>query len=125
MDKKELRIGNLIKYNGYEYTVKTIEDDLITVEELEEAIEYYKPVELTSVWLDKFGFEKCSNSWYKSLRLTDSLYIMIDRENHTWITQYEAIDHYAIQIESLKYVHQLQNLYFFMSFGNNELEYSK
>ncbi len=123
MDKKELRIGNLIKYNGYDYTVKTIEDDLITVEELDEAIEYYKPVELTSDWLDKFGFKKCSNSLYKYLRLKDSLYLVIDRENNTWVTQYPSIDHYAIQIASLEYMHQLQNLYFFMI--NNELDYSR
>ena len=89
MEEKELRIGNYVN----------IEDTILSIDlqELYYNLSLMTPIPLTEEWLLKFGFEKAYETCYqyKDFILNDK-FIMMD------------ID---ITVQ-LKYVHQLQNLYF-------------
>lgn len=110
MKAEELRIGNGVHYKGVNFVVLTSDD----FKQLESDIELgiIKPIHLTEEWLLKFGFEyseareKISNGfeeWNKG-----SIYLG-DYNNKHYIL--EALDQGGIDVE-VKYVHQLQNLYF-------------
>ena len=97
MKASELRIGNWFKEDILEQTYAQI-----TAEQILDFYDYplddfYKPIPLTEEWLIKFGFEKAYETCYqyKDFILNDK-FIMMD------------ID---ITVQ-LKYVNQLQNLYF-------------
>lgn len=97
MKASELRIGNWFKEGILEQTYAQI-----TAEQILDFYDYplddfYKPIPLTEEWLIKFGFEKAYETCYqyKDFILNDK-FIMMD------------ID---ITVQ-LKYVNQLQNLYF-------------
>ena len=89
MEIKELRIGNYINIH-----------DTITQMELDDfhfSSSFMNPIPLTEEWLLKLGFEKAYETCYQYKDfILDDRFIMMD------------ID---ITIQ-LKYVHQLQNLYF-------------
>ena len=117
MKSKELRIGNFCKWNGPHYTEQATIASLDLTEVSFKCGDYgmvadLEPIPLTEEWLEKLGFW----SKYKSNHLKWSLYgfdidqISDEDENGNEIPQ-EQIFHYAYQYE-IKYVHQLQNLYF-------------
>ena len=89
MEEKELRIGNYVNIEGEIFKVD--------LQELYYNSSLMNPIPLTEEWLIKLGFEKAYETCYqyKDFILNDK-FIMMD------------ID---ITIQ-LKYVHQLQNLYF-------------
>jgi hypothetical protein len=105
MDIKELRVGNLL-YNGF--------NELIEVKNISHyntsgfLLETLKPIELTEEWLQKFGFELYDSVEFRHFY----------RKNDFDLNQdYQPIDFDCIEI---KYVHQLQNLYFALT--GKELE---
>lgn len=120
MDARELRIGNLIHANHYidgKFPPKevVVECDATTIKDCERYGEDFngEPIELTEDWLKRFGFR-----WVKSRRywqLTgfalyqDGVFYCADWSN----VKYKALDH-------IKYVHQLQNVYFILM--NKELK---
>jgi hypothetical protein len=96
----ELRIGNY-------YKPEILDDvlyDVITVEDISDLFydpidDYYSPIPLTKEWLLLFGFEE-SISWsFKGFYLGE---------------EKQGEYHYQLDggVVELKYVHQLQNLYF-------------
>lgn len=92
MKASELRIGNYVK-DPYNNTIR-----LVSVDKDASMI---RPIPLTEEWLLKFGFEKSGdhyNKWVDDVRafilLNDFTLCDID-----------------LKVE-IKYVHQLQNLYF-------------
>ena len=105
MDIKELRVGNLL-YNGF--------NELIEVKNISHyntsgfLLETLKPIELTEEWLQKFGFELYDSVEFRHFY----------RKNDFDLDEnYQPIDFDCIEI---KYVHQLQNLYFALT--GQELE---
>jgi hypothetical protein len=108
MDAKELRIGNCVKeikhnFNGVvrasDYHFEAIEDNEIDL----------FPIPLTEEWLLKFGFEKfITKDIYPTFALNDFNW----NDGILYIVGYSFINH-------IKYVHQLQNLYFALT--NEEL----
>jgi len=102
MKVTELRIGNLYFHeptNDYDEVRKN------TFDLIERNPECYKPIPLTEEWLIKFGFE--DNQKVKGVKYIDGV-IAIDciRYGKGWCL---ANDEYH---PNIKYVHQLQNLYF-------------
>ena len=105
MKAPELRIGNWINEKGKLKQVYSVSNH--------NAKDYskLKPTPLTEEWLLKFGFEKdecefSNTEWSKYVpHASMSFY---ETENG-----YQRLfdDHYDVGIE-IKYVHQLQNLYF-------------
>ena len=75
MKVQELRIGNLVDFDGINYKVETIDlggyiglSDIILFEQLH--IDDLKPIELTEEWLIRFGFKKYGNhSIIKGLKI--------------------------------------------------------
>jgi hypothetical protein len=136
MKANELRIGNYLE-------LPTRDEEIIIVEEIlrdnfiicnvtsnEWPITDYAPIPLTEEWLLKFGFEKPGDVWY-NLKF-NSLHYKYERhrrhgELSCTLSYYCCIgdgrrDGAYLGYE-LKYVHQLQNLYFALT--GEELEIKK
>lgn len=128
----ELRIGNLVLGNGIG-KVSTIAQEFklepfyIEVEDSEEMFtQYYEQeiagITLTKEWLLKFGLKSFDSGYmrsYYSGDTGDEIYgrgfcVSIDDENNCYwcLTTVEYGDSDWRSILELKYVHQLQNLYF-------------
>jgi hypothetical protein len=105
MDIKELRVGNLL-YNGF--------NELIEVKNISHyntsgfLLETLKPIELTYQWLDKLGFE------FKDAGDFGHYYSLEDFDLNQ---DYQPIN---FDCDEIKYVHQLQNVYFALT--GQELE---
>ena len=67
------------------------------------------PIPLTEEWLLKFGFEKDSDGYL--IYMKSRIFIEFTTRGHYEISEYDT---------EIKYVHQLQNLYFALT--GNELE---
>lgn len=95
MKASELRIGSKISKNNNIITVdaKTIFDIWIN-----DGLKIYDPIPLTEEWLLKFGFEKGSLIYFN---LNGEIVFKGDN----------AFRYFGLTVQ-LKYVHQLQNLYF-------------
>ncbi len=117
MKSSDLRIGNLVDLGNRIAKVTEINHlacVVVDLEETQDTIEDYERVKgiiLTEEWLEKFGFKRSG-----LYNLKDEVYIydeygLID-------TGFEYRFNYT-QIK-LKYVHQLQNLYFALT--EEELE---
>jgi hypothetical protein len=124
MKASELRLGNLITSDGEIFIVDEIRGDFVRAGALGiysagfHLDDYYIP--LTEEWLLKFGFEKFGSAGlvnrigYYSISLIDSL------SEHPSALQiwtgtapvfHISIEEYGYS-NNIKYVHQLQNLYF-------------
>ena len=116
MEAKELRIGNyyididdkLTELSGYELYQMTIKENTEILGETE-----FRPIPLTEEWLLKFGFVFDSYGEYcKGAYSLDNEYT--DKGVYIFVIQKET----CLDIE-IKYLHQLQNLYFALT--NEEL----
>lgn len=109
----ELRIGNFLKY-------KNINDlaivEIIHKQHFDCRDEYgiltpngsYKPIPLTEEWLLKFGFKKIKNTpWYREYRINKKNIVSFDKDDKEY-----SYFNLSSRLCTLKYVHQLQNLYF-------------
>ena len=100
MKANELRIGNIINHITGEITVKS--DDF---EHIEKDPCEYMDVELTEDWLIRFGYDKYGlNSFY----IYNGFFVEWDKKTNKW----DCYRNPDLDICSIKYVHQLQNLYF-------------
>ena len=112
MDSRELRIGNLLDRGDYICKVKTIEEEGLILEPINYKEEifverYIKPIPLTEDWLIKLGFFEKYGSCYN--RWNIKLFTLIDSEDDDGNLKGEFIFNGTLEV---KYVHQLQNLYF-------------
>lgn len=125
MEANEIRIGNWVNYtresskgvitgahtiNGIKHSNGWYVQVNDTWTEFPESIE---PIELTEVWLLKFGFEKRLGKFIGS-RFT----LGINPRTEDFILIIEQVDNtkqeffYLNSFHPIKYIHQLQNLYF-------------
>jgi len=122
MKANELRIGNFVKgkeMNVY-WTVEAIDSNSIFSFGKWRSLDAFEPIQLNIEWLLKFGFKY-------SLRLDD--FMFKDKNDIFEIQPYKKgflnsvvwCDNEILQ--ELKYVHQLQNLYF--ALNNEELTFIK
>lgn len=115
IEPKELRIGNFVsRVNGdsYQATVATISD-------LENGHLIVNPIPITKEWLNDFGFMEdedkgfipdedrhCTVLSFKNIDfafIEGNCYLWLEVESDTW---------YNMKWTKIKYVHQLQNLFF-------------
>lgn len=133
MKAEELRIGNFIEYyigeDGINWTLNTVDvEDLKWCDLYESDFnKHHRAIPLTEQWLERFGFEP--NGVYKSMRLPlerlrthgTRTFIVVAHDGDTWIelinrdkhNQYKELQSHCFQC---KYVHQLQNLYYALTF---------
>ncbi len=118
MKANELRIGNYINdeqtthiivgvdnYCIKSYWLKDVEKECL----YETQLNQIKPIPLTEEWLLKFGFEKDELGWF--FKENDYCSFGLFFKDNEWL--------FYISDTKIKYVHQLQNLYFALT--NNEL----
>lgn len=108
MDKKELRIGNLVM-NNFKRENDIVEID--TIDFVEDWFKLFKPIPLTEEWLLKFGLPYFSETEYYSIRFSIKGFDF---------QSYDSINAFAYNFGFddeiiIKYVHQLQNLYFVLT----------
>ena len=117
MKANELRIGNYVNYNGKDCVFGIY--DIVNLHDDEDCANLTNPIPLTEEWLLKFGFGRGEMDCEFIFRDSDS---MID-ESLIYYTDIGVLiidtDRDEIEINHVKYVHQLQNLYFALT--NNEL----
>ncbi len=114
MDAKELRIGNW--YEGSKGIQSQVTPDIYMNWEVNGC--WAKPIPLTEERLQEFGWEPCGSyvnavTWH--LDVLEAFSILKYYNGKMWLVDIEMNE-----IIELKYVHQLQNLYFALT--NEELK---
>ena len=117
----ELRINNYVYYNN-EYNelgviteIKTSLIPKINYVGINNRVDIYyqtkniNPILLSEKWLLNFNFEKKENNW----KVLDLIYFKFSWERLAGLTL--TIDGNSIYLSNIKYIHQLQNLYFALS----------
>lgn len=105
MKATELRIGNWANNGEKDYVIdRSSMQDIINFSE-EDFTTDWKPIPLTGEWLERFGFFKDGEYWYRRPAKIPPIY---------WVNSKPL---YGINLGSpslgmFSYVHQLQNLYF-------------
>jgi hypothetical protein len=125
----ELRIGNLVnvpredqspfRIDAFEYLSHTYIKVAMTHPEFGDKMhpltwydEDLKPIPLTEEWLLKFGFRQCE--YFKNkFDLGDINAILI--KDFCIIEMFDHLLDTHVSIKQIKYAHQLQNLYFFLT----------
>jgi hypothetical protein len=120
MEAKELRIGNYV-HNEVQNLDFQVDGSLIATESMrQKAIKDYqgfKPIPLTEEWLLKFGASieaktEHANFYKIILNEKEDTWILILSDLSYWIGYGSDMDNESIGLGKLKYIHQLQNLYF-------------
>ena len=115
MKASELRIGNIIKSIGIEYVVCKI-DRHGNIKGVEGGTSFNldgtaQPIALTEEWLLKFGFryQKIYNNYAVE---TGNYFNSVKQDGEEWIYSNDESNACCYELRSIKYVHQLQNIYF-------------
>ena len=115
MEAKELRIGNYVKDYYYDTTIEVSIKTLIVIEELTKPTSEFQcpivPIPLTEDWLVRVGFYKGAiiNIYLLDVhvdRFSGLIKITPKKDN-----KFE-FNIGLINLTSIKYIHQLQNLYY-------------
>jgi hypothetical protein len=104
--ENELRIGNWVDVNGYA-EVRGVTRGGVWIRNQAFAITEWKGIPLTPKLLVKCGFEECEGIWWE--HQTESIFMVLSGE--VYFGEVLQIDSPKI-CNHVKYVHQLQNLYF-------------
>lgn len=102
----ELRIGNLVT----ELNIEVISIDIVDLESIKNGDTNYKPIPLTEDWLLKLGFIKGIDKVYY-IKLKDKYLKVFEKIGHVLVSTDKFSNCFKIS-DNIKYVHQLQNLYF-------------
>jgi len=106
MKASELRIGNLI-IGAFDNTLKVTISQMVNLDNGFESIE---PIPLTEEWLLKFGFKTDNKCWRKDIHIFE--YELIKDDEFTFDVINVECNNWTV---SVKYVHELQNLYFVLT----------
>tara|TARA_R110001592_G_scaffold268269_3_gene534543 strand:- start:49840 stop:50208 length:369 start_codon:yes stop_codon:yes gene_type:complete len=110
MEVQELRLGNLVNYKQTTHRIKSVGRIISTIVRLngdvyDSGASQIDPIPLTEEWINNFGFD---SSWKKG-----DFQICTTSEHEYGTLYYKSKDNGAAFLPVvLKYVHQLQNLYF-------------
>jgi len=109
MEAKELRIGNLLSFGKNIFKVYQLNEDNFYAkdyknnESLKSSWAEIEPITLSEEWLLKFGFEIKQGRFGNEYLGKINLYTASDKK---------IVFCYDGYLKGIKYVHQLQNLYF-------------
>jgi hypothetical protein len=138
---EELRIGNYLHHTGNwsyrqpnkyfkEFDFQWNESDWYSLGECKIDLKDIEPIPLTEEWLLKFGFinpdlKMSGHIWlvYKRPHLHKmDIRIAVPKYDNDWSVTLECVSPPTTIISHIKYVHQLQNLYYALT--GNELKIS-
>lgn len=109
MKASELRIGNWVEYH-YPHDEEWDRLD-ITLEDLKDIEgdlgELFRPLPLTEKWLLGLGFELLSGDWVVAKNKNSPEFTIHNKKGDYRFTPVWCVDY-----KPIKYVHQLQNLYY-------------
>lgn len=107
MYEVELRLGNYVMQHDYSIGNRQIEVNQLSISEVNYlGNEYCTPISITKEWLVKFGFNQKEEGLYFKKGI-----IVVDPDDY--LVLLDTVDpEYYIELPHIKYVHQLQNLYF-------------
>lgn len=110
---KELRVGNLIEINGPfdAEDWRWFEATTITIKRVKLNRERYRPIPLTAEWLERLGFEGNINDGY-ALNGVELDYLTTEDNFQFEYGIPNAKRGVAWILVDIKYVHQLQNLFY-------------
>ena len=120
MKANDLRIGNWYKGDclAQQYWQITAQEILDFYDDPID--DYFQPIEITKEWLLKFGFEFSIDTWYlKGFALWETE--CGDEKGNEGIGLFYELRQYGMMDRHIKYVHELQNLYFALT--QEELQY--
>lgn len=116
MKASDLRLGNLVVYNGSVFRVTRISKNIITADrgkgDVEFSINDLSPLRITEFWLLKFGFKR-----YPWGLVTGNL-LFKDKDHKLDELTLEVGNGFRVRVE---FIHQLQNVYH--SLSGNEFEF--
>lgn len=112
MKKSELRIGNYITIHRTE--IEMLEGDFRFCES------FFNPIPITKEWLSILGFEYIEHYDNYRISTNDGYYNSIQFYDKEWHYNNDSSDAGCYYVSTIKYVHQLQNLYF--AINNIELK---
>ena len=113
INQKEVRIGNYVNVIGLLPVIVTWQH----IKSISEGDNQYRPILIAEYWLLKFGFEPSGRKEEYCLSKNDCN-VIISRIQGDWNFIWEL----SFMGRPIKYVHQLQNLYFAVT--GMELVYS-
>lgn len=109
---EELRRNNLVEYDGKIFKVKSISDYIISADRGKGLVDFtyeeINAIELTEEWLFKLGFEDKYLTIDKKISSDFTMTLISDKDGGFHFTPHATL----MWGVDLKYVHQLQNLYF-------------
>jgi len=109
MEAKELRIGNLVHAKTIGIDGQVNIDILRLIEDKKE--HDYIPIPLTEEWLETFGFNHEYNEYW-SVEHRYITFLLFVNSRHKTIYHFTDVERRQYHsMLSIKYVHQLQNLY--------------
>jgi hypothetical protein len=128
MKANELRIGNYVKSNDVNMSPYFIVTASFLKQNENEMSWFIDPIQLTEEWLFNFGFKdiglnmSCSNWLVKEQKgiWRQAIRIAYSEKSEEWSLTLECVSPPTLSIVRLKYVHQLQNVYFALT--GNELK---
>ena len=117
MKTNELRIGNYLNGKQGHVVVTEIRTNN-SVKIHDNTSSFYvgiclTPIEITKEWLLKLGFEH--SNFYNNYKIKAGQYfnsVRYDDEDCEWCYNNDSSDAGCYYVTSIKYVHELQNLYF-------------
>lgn len=114
MKASELRIGNWIQSRGLTrefHAWQVTSEDIPLIEDNAYMEDQYRGIPLTEEWLNKFGFwrREGSNVWQNA---TGNYRYCVHQTGMLHAFDVRSSDNGSYFINTPKYVHQLQNLYF-------------
>ena len=115
MTSNELRIGNYIEWVGRhaDSRILNLKDFNIVCESLNNNETYFEPVPITEEQLLRFGFKDCGYTFELKRKTKSFIFTWYSKEVLTG----KRSGWYCKKYEHIKYVHQLQNLYFALTGG--------
>lgn len=116
INAKELRLGNIVDYEATFHKITGLASEISSSvwlkgkETVYHVYDHIKPIPLTEDWLSKFGFAKEYENKYLLNKSVIDTYSGSFEFNHV-VDSIKGRWVYSC-IANIKYVHQLQNLYF-------------
>lgn len=121
MKHKDYRIGNWVEFDNRVFEIHTLAEEFPTLNTIEFGIgvvdwNNIKPILLTDEWLIKLGFTKTKGRYGYDYYLAREyeVYFILEHwvdvyENSKWKNHWHI--KYTIKPFEIKYIHQLQNLF--------------
>src|SRR5690606_20285083 len=137
MKANELRIGNWVLNNGKPYQILNgidnehvygLDSVILDSHIYKSSLEDIEPITLTEEILLKCGFEKITDGWLSNgFFQVGKRYLFWCKSDKCWYLNTSSILAYCNNIDSVKYLHELQNVYYWSSkddymFKREELE---